>query len=212
MSVVAIFCRFPVPWCCRLSITLPQSKWGKQNKSSVQTLTTQFLIIDDIWIIFFWTRLLVGGKSSFTFTQLALYLFWRDSAHAQLTEPNVSHKYTHTHTPRLLSQRHCWTRTALPPSHQTPGPPPASSSCLFLSLPLLFYRFLSALQRQLLWRMSGLKQYAVVRVTPSTDSVCRICCATAMHGCCIGYNITNVHKPSGSLVAIAAKSLTHFHT
>lgn len=90
-----------------------------------------------------------GGKSLFSFIVFATYLFWRGCAHTELTEPSVS-------TPHPLSQRHCWTRTALPPPPQ-PLALPLPPLPVYFSFSLVSC-FLSVLWRKVAWRMPGLKQ------------------------------------------------------
>lgn len=145
-------------------------------------------------------------KSLLTFIVFAPCLFGGGSTHAQVTED------THTHTHKTLLHQ-----DSPSPTLPSPGPPPASS-CLFLSL--------SFSLSFLLFPQCAVQSSVVEDVWPLTihcgqgDTVhrvfctaqCCLCCTAVTHGCFMGHNIKNIHKPSGfeSLVAQVSHSLTFF--
>lgn len=116
----------------------------------------------------------------------------------------------HTHTHKTLLHQ-----DSPSPTLPSPGPPPASS-CLFLSL--------SFSLSFLLFPQCAVQSSVVEDVWPLTihcgqgDTVhrvfctaqCCLCCTAVTHGCFMGHNIKNIHKPSESLVAQVSHNLTFF--
>lgn len=132
---------------------------SKQKKCSPHINNT-FDISFFIYIFGFHVDLTKICSGTKVFIVFAPYLFWKGCAHTDFTLPP---SFPTLKPKTLLNQ-------------DSPSPTsanPRRSPCLlflFISLSL-FSCFLSVLWRQVAWRMPGLKQHTVVRVTLSTESV-----------------------------------------
>lgn len=127
----------------------------KAEKSAFHPFTTSFT---QFFIVIYWSHVdltkIYGGTGVCSVLLRTLHICFGETVHMQnLQSPDPP-------TPLPSSQKHFWTRTALPPPHQPQALPlPSLPVYLSLSFSLFFSCFLSVLWRQLAWRMPGLKQH-----------------------------------------------------